>query len=615
MKRAAVLLGVNRVSGVIDLPMLNDAVGAASRMCNWLIKVQKVDPNFVIPITDSKRPVTVERLQKAIDFLLEPMKGVEQLLIYFSGHGLNISYGEYWLLSEALRYPNESVNVNDSAVLARYCSIPHVIFISDACRTAAEGVQQQWITGSPIFPMALYNGPEKAVDQFFACTLGDPALEARNQNAGNAGAFTALYTDALLDLLEGGDPSIVEIAHDGIVPNGVIRPWPLKGALCSKVSSSILSLNLQNRVYQTPDARICSDPQRAWISRLPAPLHPLLSPPLKIKPILGSRNQSVLGLMQSNIFNGGVHYSVLSIPDQVNALLNYMLDKSRSMPESEDLRDIVDILEDASRQSMAFEPLYFEIDCGVRLSGRKAVHAFCPDTKVEWVVEGEILRAYPHPAQISDWVLLVFDDYSGAMVPLRPNFIAELSFDEGEWVGLAYEASENSPNYEPDPELRAHLRFLREFVVAAVKRGVFQPERDTLVVLTNYLLSARASDPMLLLYLAYALDDAGMVSLLRDWVAFIRDRGEMPFFDVALLAYRPGEEQDGLRACTPGLPLLARSWSGLDARGVKLPNELVNISRMRHPGLWSHFTSDAVEIILKEFSFQDNYDVFPRLDL
>jgi hypothetical protein len=184
----------------------------------------------------------------------------------------------------------------------------------------------------------------------------------------------------------------------------------------------------------------------------------------------------------------------------------------------------LEIVTQADRQVEEFEPLHFETRCGIKLRGGKAVEAVCPSTHVEWVVKGEILRAYPRSAQAMDLVLLIFDDGSGAMVPLLPEFIAELSFENGEWVGLAYEASENSfprsrSSEPPQTPLSA------EFVLAAVERGVFQPDRDILVALVARLLEAPVPDPILLLYLAYALDDAGMVWRLRELVTEMQARG------------------------------------------------------------------------------------------
>jgi hypothetical protein len=592
MNRAAVLIGVDRVSG---LPALNDAVRGTHRMYDWVL-AQGFASTRVALITDEGGPVTVATVQDAIERLLDPMAGVEQLLIYFAGHGLNINYGEFWLLSRGLDRTTESVDVARSAVLARYSSIPHVIFISDACRTAAAGVQQQFITGSPIFPPVAGGGTEQAVDQFFACTLGDPALEVQAQNAGNAGTFTALYTEALLEVLNGGEPTIIECAHDGQVPDGVIRPWPLKRALREKVTNRLLALRLHTQTYQTPDARISSDPELAWIARLapPHPLGPVSRRGHRLSNVRGARH---FGSAESS---QPIDQFAPTLPDWVDATLDHVLGRGDLPPSPAERTDTRNIVEEAQRHSEAFEPLHFETHCGIKLRGGKAVKAISPGTHVEWVVEGEVLRAYPQSAQAWDRILLIFDDGSGALVPLLPEFIAELSFYKGEWVDLAYEVSENSPFYDPDPARRAERRYLREFVAAAVRRGVFQPDRDTLAALAARLLETPVPDPVLLLYLAYALDDAGMVGRLRELVATMRARGTAPLFDVALLAYRLEEEQDTLRACSPGMPLLARGWSGLAARGVTLAEELADVSRMRQPGLWSRFTPAAVPILLQQ---------------
>ena len=65
---------------------------------------------------------------------------------------MNVRYNEYWLLSGAPDDPQEAVKVASSVALARYCGIPHVVLVSDACRTAAESIQAQNVEGSSIFP-------------------------------------------------------------------------------------------------------------------------------------------------------------------------------------------------------------------------------------------------------------------------------------------------------------------------------------------------------------------------------------------------------------------------------------------------------------------------------
>jgi hypothetical protein len=129
--------------------------------------------------------VIARDIKQAIKAIIEP-GNIEQLLIYFAGHGVNLGYSEYWLLSEAPDDTQEAVNVRGSEILARYAGIPHVVFISDACRTAAQGIQAQGVTGSEIFPNQGAGDVSQAVDQFFACTLGNPAAEVRDPNTTTA---------------------------------------------------------------------------------------------------------------------------------------------------------------------------------------------------------------------------------------------------------------------------------------------------------------------------------------------------------------------------------------------------------------------------------------------
>lgn len=596
MNRAAVLIGVNRVKG---LPALNDAVRGAQRMKAWVL-AQGFAPEHVVLITDEASPVTVTAVIDEVEKLLDPMAGVEQLLIYFAGHGLNINYGEFWLLSRGVDRPAESVDVAKSAVLARYSSVPHVVFISDACRTAAAGIQQQFITGSPIFPAAVGGGAEKAVDQFFACTLGNPALEVQAQDAANAGSFSALYTEALLEVLTGGEPTVIEVANDGEEPEGVIRPWPLKRVLREKVSSRLIALNLHTRAFQTPDARITSDPGEAWISRV--------APPPPKAPSRGAGVRSAARQVRGFGYSGNLTLpdeplpppapTSPTLPDWVDATLDNALGRGDSPAEPVDGAEAWAIVDQARRQGEEFEPRHFETRCGIKLRGGKAKEAICHgSTPIEWAVEGEILRAYPQSPEAKDWVLLVFEDGSGALVPLVPDFIAELSFENGHWTGLAYEPSDNTTFYDPDPISRGERRNLREFVAAAMERGVFQPDRETLAALAERLMETPLPDPVLLLYLAYALDDAGMGDHLRALVAETRARGMVPFFDVAMLAYRPGEDPDELRSAPPGMPLLARGWAGFGARGLSLPDEWAAVAQWLLPGMWTRYGAAAVGLL------------------
>lgn len=270
MQRAAVLIGVSK-SG--NLPHLKAAIPNVRAMERWALD-QGMDRGLVKVFTDEQGSVEPGPVKTAVKELVD-LASIEQLVVYFSGHGVNLRYSEYWLLTNAPADTQAAINVASSAVLAGYSNIPHVLFFSDACRTAAEGIQAQFVTGSEIFPNTYSGGLEKPVDIFYSCTLGRPAYEIKDPTE-SAAAFKAVYTEALLAALTGKRVDIIvpEKPPPGVLPGaaqeayGLICPRPLKDHLHTEVIDALLAANVERGVYQEPDARITSA-DGAWVSRLP----------------------------------------------------------------------------------------------------------------------------------------------------------------------------------------------------------------------------------------------------------------------------------------------------------------------------------------------------------
>jgi hypothetical protein len=98
-------------------------------------------PRAWVTLSRCQEPVTAADVRRWIRAFVD-LGTVEQLIVYFAGHGVNLWLGEYWLLSGAPDDPNEAVNMRASADLARYCGIPHVVFISRRLsRTDADSIQ------------------------------------------------------------------------------------------------------------------------------------------------------------------------------------------------------------------------------------------------------------------------------------------------------------------------------------------------------------------------------------------------------------------------------------------------------------------------------------------
>jgi Caspase domain len=289
MIRAGVFIGVDKTG---DLQRLNDAAAGARRMHGWALDQGMTDLTHAKLITDADgQTVAPERIYDAIKELIDD-PGVDQLVLYFAGHGVNINRGEQWLLTEAPVRASAAVNVAGSVELARYCGIQHVVVISDACRTAPEGIQAQNVRGLDVFPNEAASDRAKPVDLFFACFLGRTAAELKDP-AVVAGNYTALYTSALLEALSGAHPDLLERATTPGDSSSYIRPRRLQSYLEQEIPRRVRAMRLQQKVNQNPDAIITSDESR--LSRVEAPAGPRGRPMPEAHPPASPSLRSVTG--------------------------------------------------------------------------------------------------------------------------------------------------------------------------------------------------------------------------------------------------------------------------------------------------------------------------------
>jgi hypothetical protein len=264
--RAVVLIGVARTGG--RFPELTAVPGAVAAVRDWA-RAQGVPEDLVLTFTDTGpagTPVTSGGVLAGIRGLVD-RGDVEQLVVYFSGHGINTGNAEFWLLPGAPEDGSQAVNVSLTSWYAERLPVRHVVLVSDACRTAASTVQELSVQGVAVVPNLPPRGPAAAVDVFYACALGDPAYEVKDPAASGA-AYQALFTTVLVRALRGDHPALVT-GGDGAAPAyGLVQPWPLKRALPTLVAEQLAALHAPLDLAQTPDARLSSDPTVAWLSRL-----------------------------------------------------------------------------------------------------------------------------------------------------------------------------------------------------------------------------------------------------------------------------------------------------------------------------------------------------------
>jgi hypothetical protein len=586
MNRAAVLIGVNRTGA---LPVLQDAGKSARRMEQWA-RAQGVE-NIKVLTDDDGNPVEVSAIKRAIRELND-LGTVEQLIVFFAGHGINVSRGERWLLSDAPADPDAAVNVVSSVDLARWGGIPYVVMISDACRTAADGIQAQGVTGSAIFPNEEIADLELPVDQFFACKLGEPSHEIADP-ATTAKEYTGIYTRALVTALEGADP-------DALDRQGYVRPRPLKKFLQREVAARLRALELQTRLIQVPDARISSD-ERAWLSRVPRELA-----------VGGAVHRGGAAGMGGGVSGGGgagaPRTPRTALDDMLLPILADRMDDFDAellRTQQSDEPSILDLTAAVATTASPFGPTHYETRCGFKVRGARVREAVAARLQAERFSD-ELVRVDPRGHDGGD-VLLVLDDGQGVALPAIPEFLAAVTIQDGEVVDVAYEPSEGTWRWGQFVRRAHELRALRAVAAAASREGTFSLEGDDALAVARRLQIAKGVDPALAIYAAYAYADNGRRDLIHDMRNYMREDLGAVLFDVALLAReRRGRRDVAVEGLLGFAPLLAQGWALLPTSRMTLPSSLHDLGRHVSPSsLWTMYDPGGVDRIRNAFAMGD----------
>lgn len=587
MNRAAVLIGVNRTGG---LPALQDAANSARRMEQWAI-AQGVEHIRVFTDEDGA-PVEVSAIARAIRDLAN-LGPVEQLIVFFAGHGINVNRGERWLLSDAPSDSNAAVNVSGSAELARWGRIPYVVMISDACRTAAAGLPAQSMTGSQIFPNEDIAELELPVDQFFACRLGRPSHEIADPNT-TAKEYKAIYTRALVAALEGADPAVLD-------EQGYVRPRPLKKFLQRAVASELRALQLQTKLIQVPDAHIASD-ERAWLSRVLAAA-PGGAPTRGRGPTRGGGGPTRGGGGAGAGDRGILPTATTLLDDMLHPILGDRLDefddRLRRQQQSGE-PGTVQIATGVEATAAPFGPTRFESRCGFKVRGARIAEVVPGRSHAEQLSD-ELVRIHPRDYRGGD-VLLVFERGHGVTLPAIPEFLTAVTVEGGEVVDVAYEPSEGTPRWDEFSHRAREVRALRAVAASSSREGTFALEGDDALEVARRLQYAKTVDPALAIYAAYAYAEHGRRDLIRDMLGFMRSDLGAAFFDVALLARErgPGHELLGFA------PLLAQGWALLPTSRMTLPPSLQDLAAHVLPSsLWTMYDAGGVDRIRNAFAMGD----------
>lgn len=249
---ALVAVGVNRTRPLVEL---RGAAAGARLLAEWFEAQRQFGVHVTIEVLvdeqadGSSRPVRVSDVQDVVGRLTD--SGFDMLTIYLAGHGIVKSgTDEQVLLSNAGRHPQEAVNVVATAQAARFCGLPHVVIISDACRNAIDPFSPLgMVAGAPVISRKGIVGIKPTqVDVFYATEPSQTAKEYYGEG---------FFTKILCRILTAPPGEICE-ARQEYAPNRVIDGYMLGEYLRDAVPREAVSL--VPAFNQTPDAIVLSRP-------------------------------------------------------------------------------------------------------------------------------------------------------------------------------------------------------------------------------------------------------------------------------------------------------------------------------------------------------------------
>jgi hypothetical protein len=578
--RGIVIIAVKKTGQLPELQTVHDC---ARRMAAWAL-AQGIPKKLVKVITDEKKPVEAKKIQDAVAQLVKE-DGIEQIIVYFAGHGV-VNGSELWLLSGAPEAASEAVNLEGSIQLARSAGTPHVVFISDACRTAAEGVRGTRVRGQEIFPN-VEPSDEQPVDVFFACRLGSPSNEIRDPK-NSAKVYKSAFTEALLLGLLGQRPELIEEHEEGDEIIGLVRPKRLDAYLVADLKERLKGVKTEDGpLNQVPYARLTSQGDR-WVARFSEPrddratrggkVH--LRQPTSPEPVVDAHS----------VTQRAIRSALDAKPDDAAKAIAAAVENKISQAS---------VLEESIKKTQApYGPDHFESECGFKVRGNEFVSVDMP-SGISYQLFADTKRAVrvdivPRRAASA---LLTFSTDVGLVLPAIPGFIGAIEFEKSELVNVSYEPSENTTRWRDYQFQLNEFRTLRGLIAAAARLGTLTFQGSDAQALARQMQMAKNGDPFMAIYAAYAYHQLGLGEWMREMYEFQhRDLG-FRLFDLALLTRSLyAKEVAGELELFPRFPLLSQGWTLLSANRVKIPKVFEMLRDQLVPSIWTLFSRKGIDV-------------------
>lgn len=568
--RSAIVIGVDKPG---SLPALSAAASGAQQIKDWLA-AQGFEVRLFI---DKQKPVEARDIKNAtIDFVNRG--NLDQLVVYFSGHGFLNNFTEYWLLSGAPNDPNEAVCLSESIFLARSSAIPSIIFISDACRSTPSSLGTSLVRGTVIFPYsAIASNVDTTIDQFLATHPGNPAFEVPVEKS--LPAFEGIFTSVLLSAFESPTNDLVRTL-DGVtyIPNRRLKLY-LEREVPKRAQDKDIKLN------QRPDAIIESDDD-TYIGRVTTVSSKI---PERAPATLGDVARTELHQAGADLSSNAAVVSV----DELSIVSNRTgFDRTKGLIARSQL-----------------EPSNLKSSTGIAVRGASLAKLLLNSRFQGKVLDDGDGKDRPASAQVTlgsepaASIALQFADGTGTVLAVLRNFVASVVVQDGKVIAVNYIPAQDGarwPEYQSEID---RLNELRTVIATSAVFGQFRIEGDEKTrsqvaeQLADRIRVLKNLDPTLGIYAAYAYAEAGLMTKVQSVRDFMRGDLGLDLFDLALLAKSNSEARASLSGVMPICPMLAQGWNLLRAKGVQLSHPLEEARDHLLDALWVTFDKDGMTII------------------
>jgi hypothetical protein len=575
---AAVVVGVDRPAG---LTPLHAAASGASDVARWLHDREGFD---VTALIDTQGPIHFSDVFAAVRRYVQ-LGTVDQLVIYFAGHGFMARYDEIWLLSDAPSDPNDAIGLNGTKCLAQQSGIPNVVLISDCCRSTAGSLGVEQVQGGVAFPGAT-TPPDTAsdVDVFRATLVGNPAWEVPVDVS--LKQYKGIFTATLLDAFRSPDASMVSV----IDARNVVTNAKLKGFLISEVPKRAQAVSIT--LTQRPQIEVVSG-DRTFIGHVLGTVRPLPPAHATTPTMAALVSESLSQLRFQRPDHSGIHLS--------SALASLSAESGFA---------------DSTQRILA---------------ARGPEPEQVPTLRTGFIVTGRRLRTVATPAGVkaavtdepafnqraialelgskrSASVAVRFSDGTGCVLAALRDFAGKVAVDEQGVANVSYEPTPGNPLWAELFQERERVELLRATVATAAKYGEFRIEGgrhnpEAAAQMGDRIRVLKMIDCSLGIYAAYAYADAALTEDVRSVNFNLQSEYGATFFDVAMLADKLAGEiaLEGTTAPVPPCPMLSQGWSLLPAKRVKLPEGLDGVHTHLMPSLWTTFDPRGMDQVERLF--------------